>query len=109
MSEELKNKDEAAIEPAAAAAETPAKKDKKTQINELIELGKNKGKLTTQEILDALEDLDFDPEQMDKLYDSLESQNIEIIDDFGDAAFDDLDLVLEAPESEDAQSAVNAH
>ena len=33
MSEELKNKDEAAIEPAAAAAETPAKKDKKTQIN----------------------------------------------------------------------------
>ena len=108
MSEELKNKDEAAIEPAAAAAETPAKKDKKTQINELIELGKNKGKLTTQEILDALEDLDFDPEQMDKLYDSLESQNIEIIDDFGDAAFDDLDLVLEAPESEDAQSAVNA-
>ncbi len=108
MSEELKKKDEAAIEPAAAAAETPAKKDKKTQINELIELGKNKGKLTTQEILDALEDLDFDPEQMDKLYDSLESQNIEIIDDFGDAAFDDLDLVLEAPESEDAQSAVNA-
>lgn len=108
MSEELKNKDEAAIEPAAAAAETPAKKDKKTQINELIELGKNKGKLTTQEILDALEDLDFDPEQMDKLYDSLESQNIEIIDDFGDAAFDDLDLVLEAPESENAQSAVNA-
>ena len=74
MSEELKNKDEAAIEPAAAAAETPAKKDKKTQINELIELGKNKGKLTTQEILDALEDLDFDPEQMDKLYDSLESR-----------------------------------
>ncbi len=108
MSEELKKKDEAAIEPATAAAETPAKKDKKTQINELIELGKNKGKLTTQEILDALEDLDFDPEQMDKLYDSLESQNIEIIDDFGDAAFDDLDLVLEAPESEDAQSAVNA-
>lgn len=48
MSEELKNKDEAAIEPAAAAAETPAKKDKKTQINELIELGKNKGKLTTR-------------------------------------------------------------
>ena len=59
MSEELKNKDEAAIEPAAAAAETPAKKDKKTQINELIELGKNKGKLTTQEIREALEDLDL--------------------------------------------------
>ena len=59
-----------------------AKKDKKTQINDLIEIGRAKGKLTTQEIMDALEDLDFDPEQMDKLYESLERQNIEIIDDF---------------------------
>ena len=50
------------------------KKDKKLQINDLVELGRAKGKLTTQEIMDALEDLDFDPEQMDKLYESLESQ-----------------------------------
>ena len=108
MSEELKKKPEEESQPAAAAADGAVKKDKKTQINELIELGKSKGKLTTQEILDALEDLDFDPEQMDKLYDSLESQNIEIIDDFEDAAFDDIDLVLETPEAEDAQPAASA-
>ncbi|MCI9414471.1 MAG: RNA polymerase sigma factor RpoD [Clostridiales bacterium] len=111
MSEEIKNNQQESEEnveftPREALPETAApagKKDKKTQINELIELGKSKGKLTTQEILDSLEDLDFDPEQMDKLYDSLESQNIEIIDDFGDANFEDIELVLEAPEAEEAQ------
>ena len=103
MSEELKKKPEEENQLAAAATDNAAKKDKKAQISELIELGKSKGKLTTQEILDALEDLDSDPEQMDKLYDSLESQNIEIIDDFEDAAFDDIDLVLETPEAEDSQ------
>ena len=86
MSEELKKKPEEENQFTDRSADGAVKKDRKTQINELIELGKSKGKLTTQEILDALEDLDFDPEQMDKLYDSLESQNIEIIDDFEDAA-----------------------
>ncbi len=79
------------------------KKDKKLQINDLVELGRAKGKLTTQEIMDALEDLDFDPEQMDKLYESLESQNIKIIDDFEADAFADLDFVLEAAESEEVE------
>ena len=56
--------------------------DKKTVIRELIEMGKAKGKLTTKEINDALEELDFDVEQVDKLYDTFETCNIEIIEDF---------------------------
>lgn len=73
---------------AAEAIEMPVvKKDKKVQINDLVEMGRAKGKLTTQEIMDALEDLDFDPEQMDKLYETLESQNIEIVDDFAECSF----------------------
>ncbi len=56
--------------------------DKKSVIKELIELGKTKGKLTTKEINDALEELDFDVEQVDKLYDTLETYNIEIVEDF---------------------------
>ena len=32
------------------------KKDKKTQIHDLVEIGRAKGKLTTQEIMDAMED-----------------------------------------------------
>ena len=66
---------------------------KSTAVSDLMEQGKLKGKLTTKEITDALEDMDFDVEQMDKLYDSLESLNIEIIEDFN--AEDDLDLSLD--------------
>ena len=68
--------------------------DKKTTaVSDLMEQGKLKGKLTTKEITDALEDMDFDIEQMDKLYDSLESLNIEIVEDF--SIEDDLDLNFE--------------
>ncbi|MDO4566575.1 MAG: RNA polymerase sigma factor RpoD, partial [Oscillospiraceae bacterium] len=50
-------------------------------IKELIEQGKKKGKLTTKEINDALEEMDFDVEQVDKLYDTLEGHNVEIVED----------------------------
>ncbi|MBP3435084.1 MAG: RNA polymerase sigma factor RpoD [Clostridia bacterium] len=77
------------------------KKDKKTVYNELIEAGRAKGKLTTQELMDAMETLDFDPEQMDKLYEVLESYNVEIVDDFTETAFNDMDVVLESTETDD--------
>ena len=94
---------EAEQEPMETAEAPAAKKDKKLQIHDLVELGKAKGKLTTQEIMDAMEDFDFDPDQMDKLYEQLESQNIEIIDDFETAAFADLDFVLDAAEGDTAE------
>ena len=77
--------------------------EKKSAVTELMEQGKAKGKLTTQEITDALEELDFDVEQMDKLYDSLESLNIEIIDDFPQEV--DLDFSLDVNLNEDADAA----
>ncbi len=83
------------------------KKDRKAIIHELLELGRAKGKLTTQEILDAMEDVEFDPEQMDKLYDALEAQNVEVVDDFESDALADLDFVLETPDSEDMEPAIN--
>lgn len=58
--------------------------DKKTVMKELIEQGKSKGQLTTKEILDAVGELDFDPEQIEKFYDTLESQGVEIVEDFGE-------------------------
>ena len=69
--------------------------DKKSAVTDLMEQGKLKGKLTTKEITDALEELDFDVEQMDKLYDSLESLNIEIIEDYNPEQDLDLNLNLE--------------
>jgi RNA polymerase primary sigma factor len=56
--------------------------DKRTIIHDLVEIGKTKGKLSTKEISDALEETDFDVEQLDKLYETLETNNIEIIEDF---------------------------
>lgn len=73
-------------------------KGKKIQLSDLVELGKAKGRLTTQEIMDALDDLDFDIDQIDKLYEMLEAQNIEIVDDFADDSLNDLNFVLDTNE-----------
>ena len=58
-----------------------ASTDKKNVISSLIESGKAKGKLSTKDITDALEELDYDVEQVDKLYSMLEGQNIEIVEE----------------------------
>ena len=49
-----------------------------SKINELINHGKQNGKLTTKEITDVLEELDFDADEINKLYDDFESSNIEM-------------------------------
>ncbi len=91
QAENVETSEEAAAEQAAEEAHAAGKRDKKQQcIRELIELGKAKGKLTNHEIMDAMEEIDYDPDQMGKLYEMLESHNIEIIDDFDDASLDDL-------------------
>ena len=69
-----------------------AQPDKKTVIKDLLELGKSKGQLSTKEILDALGELDFDPEQIEKFYDTLETQGVEIVEDFDDITIDDEEL-----------------
>lgn len=73
-----------------------AVQDKKTLLKDLIESGKTRGKLSTKEINDVLEELDFDVEQVDKLYDTLESYSIEIIEDF--TAPVEVDLIPGEPE-----------
>ena len=70
----------------------PVPQDKKTIVKELLELGKQKGQLTNQDILDAIGEIDFEPEQLEKLYDAIEAQGIEIVEDIGDIKIDDLDL-----------------
>lgn len=69
-----------------------APQDKKSVVKELLELGKQKGQLNNQDILDAIGEIDFDHEQLEKLYDNLEQQGIEIVEDMGDIKIDDIDL-----------------
>ncbi len=71
--------------------------DKKNVIDNLIETGKATGKLSTQQITDALEDADFDAEQIDRFYDSCSTNGIEIIDDveIEPDPFSEIDLDME--------------
>ncbi len=85
------------------AEHAPVKKDKSTLISDLVELGRSKGKLTAQEIMDAMEQFDFDPEQMDKLYEQLEAHSIEVIDDFATVELDNLEFTLETQEAEETE------
>ena len=102
---ELKEQEQKALEAAADALlaedDAPVKKDKATLITELVELGRSKGKLTAQEIMDAMEHFDFDPEQMDKLYEQLEAHSIEVVDDFVTEELENLELNLENQQPEE--------
>lgn len=57
-----------------------AKEKKITTLADLMELGKKNGKLTSKDIGQFLENMDFDVEQVDKFYESLETAGIDIID-----------------------------
>ena len=58
--------------------------NKKSLIKDLIEQGKARGKLSTKQINDVLEEMDFDVEEVDKLYSTLEGNSIEIVEDLVD-------------------------
>ena len=90
---DVKNKAVETAENIGNDLEQPAV-EKKSMVKELIESGKAQGKLSTKEINDLLEEDDFDGDQIDRLYDELESYNIEIIDDFNPNVDFDLDLKL---------------
>ncbi|MBO4383190.1 MAG: sigma-70 family RNA polymerase sigma factor, partial [Clostridia bacterium] len=66
--------------------------NKQKVINGLIEKGRAAGKLSTNDIDAAIVELDMEIDELDKLYDTLENNNIEIIDDLGDAALDSLNF-----------------
>lgn len=79
--------------------------DKKTTIENLIEKGKANGKLSTKEITDTLEELDFDVDQMDTFYDNCASNNIEIVDDFSTDT--DLKIGLDSGIGDDLEMALS--
>ena len=49
------------------------------KLAELIERGKKKGKLSSSELLDVLEDMELGTDQMDKIYDTLENLGIDTV------------------------------
>lgn len=81
--------------------------DKKTAIKALVEKGKTVGKLTTQEIDTAIIELDIEMDELDKLYEIIEQNNIEIIDDLGDMARDAITSETDLAKTDDGGTGEN--
>ncbi len=60
---------------------TNAPDNRQAKLNELYELGKSKGKLTYKEIMNALMEMDMDPDQLDKVLETLEALGVEVVNE----------------------------
>ena len=68
---------------------------KNNVLKELVAKGKAAGKLNTNDIDEAIVELDLEIDELDRIYEILEKENIEVIDDLGDAAYDSLNFDVE--------------
>lgn len=80
----------------------PSIESRKAILKELIEKGKSKGMLTYKEIMDAFEDIELEPEQIEKIYETVENMGIDVVGDI-EAEIEDIqltedDLDLSIPE-----------
>ena len=67
-------------------------------VKKLIEKGKKSGTLTYKEIMDELEEVDLNPEQIEKIYEVLESMGIDVIGDMQEIEIQEEELDLSIPE-----------
>ncbi|MBW8384389.1 MAG: RNA polymerase sigma factor RpoD [Youngiibacter sp.] len=67
-------------------------------VRRLIERGRKSGTLTEKEVLDELQEIDLNPEQIDKIYETLEGFSIEIMGDISDADAEETEVDLTVPE-----------
>ena len=95
--------------------------NKKNPLKELLEKGKKSGRLTAKEILAVVEEMSLDSDQIDKLYDTLESLSIDItvedefpepiVETLEDVVPPDIEQIEEIPEEEiiDPESLVDGY
>ena len=80
--------------------------EKKFDMQELIEKGKAKGALSQSEILEALDDEEFDIDQIEKIYETLENNGVEVTGYMDSSDIKDLETELEQFDSpEDMEQA----
>lgn len=78
--------------------------EKKT-IESLMEQGRISGKLSTKDITDVLEDMEYDVDQMENFYENCSNMNIEIIDDFN--IENDLSMPLDLSVQDDLEMSLS--
>ena len=71
----------------------------KVDVKGLIEKGKSKGSLSNNDIMEALEYADFDIDQIEKLYETLESNGIEVTNYVDANEFQEIESEVERYES----------
>ncbi len=104
---------------AAKTAEAPVPEDpellakqKEEKLSALIEKGKKAGKLTSKELMDVLDDMNLEPDELDKFYDKLENLGIDTsgedilppLDDEALPALEELQEIEEVTEEEIADT-----
>lgn len=72
----------------------PNNDTRKAILLELIDKGKQKGMLTYKEIMDAFEEIEIEPEQIEKVYETLENMGIDIVGDI-EAEMEEIQLTEE--------------
>ena len=83
--------------------------EKKPQIKALIDKGKVSGKLATHDIDNVILEIEgFDVDDIEKLYELIESNSIEIIDDIGDEMLDALSMDIESTKPPDEETPADA-
>ena len=81
--------------------------EKKKDIKrELIEKGKKKGVLTFKEIIDAFEDIEVTPEEIERLYDIFEKESIELVEDL-DKELEEIEVSKEELEDLSVLEGIN--
>jgi len=83
----------------------PSNENKKLILKELVERGKDKGMLTYKEVLDAFEEVELEPDQVEKIYETIEKMGIDLMGDIdaeiseiSDIHISEDDLDLSVPE-----------
>ena len=100
------NFDEAELESIEDKTETDFDKksdnietDKKNDINELFEKGKEKGFVSDNEVMSMLSELDYDIDQIEKVYEKLEANGIEVKGYLDAPEFQEIESEVERYES----------
>jgi len=83
----------------------PGNENKKLILKDLVERGKEKGMLTYKEVLDAFEEVELEPDQVEKIYETIEKMGIDLmgdieseINEINEIQISEDDLDLSVPE-----------
>lgn len=67
---------------------------RKAILKELVEKGKSKGMLTYKEIMDAFEEIELEPDQIEKIYETIENMGVDVVGDI-EAEMEDIQITEE--------------